>query len=144
MSDKITVRTKYRDYLNVPQTSWKELRPYWPEIVSAIIEVILENDFNLTVVKKGNRSGFIAPGHFWKKFQENPQRYRLTAARDFIKKLKEKEKFTYAIKKFNANKGVDWLTAENIPTLGGYVYSFCFYLLDYLNGIKSSQKIQYV
>ena len=144
MSEKITVRTKYGDYRNVPQTSWKDLRPYWPEIVSAIIEVVLENDLNLTVVKKGNRSGFIAPGDYWKKYLERPKRYSLSGARFFIKKLKEKEKFSKAISKFNSNKVVDWLTNENIPILGGYLYSFCFYLLDYLRGVKLFQEYQYV
>jgi len=133
----VLVRTKYGDF-SFSQTSWKALRPYYPDIVSAIVEVVLENDINLTIVSKKNRVGFIAPGDFWQKHIQNKRYYKLDHTRFFISKLKEKEKFVQSITIFNKNAKVNWLEDENYPTLGEYLYSFCFYIIKDLIMIKKS------
>lgn len=138
-SNPVLVRTKYGDYY-LPQTSWVALRPFYPEIISAIIEVVLENDINLSIVTKKDKTGFVAPGAFWQKHIRNKRYYKLKHARFFISKLKEKEKFIKSISVFNKNAKVNWLEDDNYPILGGYLYSFCFYILDDLIKIKKNQK----
>jgi len=55
MKKIITVTTKYGIFRNVPNTNWKALEPVWPDIISSIIESILENDFTIKDFRIKNR-----------------------------------------------------------------------------------------
>jgi len=51
---------------NVPETTWEALKPFWPPIVKAIIEVFLEGDFKPYDVRKDRKDGFYAGEWYWK------------------------------------------------------------------------------
>jgi len=133
----ILVRTKYGDF-SFSQTSWKALRPYYPDIVSAIIEVVIENEINVSIVSKNNKDGFVAPDAYWKKHLRSRRYYKLEHTRFFTSKLKEKEKFVKSISIFNNNAKVNWLEDDNYHILGDYLYGICFYLIENLIAIKNS------
>lgn len=87
----IQVKTKYGLFKDIPNTTWKELEPYWPDITASIIEAILEDDFKISDVRKDNPKGFIANKFYWKAHKKNPSAYPLSEAKKFISKLKEKK-----------------------------------------------------
>lgn len=135
---KITVQTKHGPFEGVPNTQWIELVPFWPDIVASIIEVILEDEFVLETVRRDNPRGFIASTYYWRKHRKERNKYPLKEAKRFIENLKQKNRFCKAIRDFNRGHGIDWLSEDSISVLGGYIYSFCFQILDYLNGLKKT------
>lgn len=78
---------------DVPETTWEALKPYWPPIVKAIIEVFLEGNFEPYGVRKDRKNGFYAGEWYWDQSLIHPKEYPLKEARRFIEKLLEKEVF---------------------------------------------------
>lgn len=137
IEDTIDVNTEYGLFTDFPNTTWKELKPYWSKIVASIIEVIQKNNFDINTVTFENPTGFIASSYYWDIHEKNPKKAPLEKAKLFIKKLKEKPKFIQAITEFNRKKNVNWLTEENTKNLGGRLYGLCFPIQKYLKSISS-------
>jgi len=132
----IAVKTQYGIFTDIPNTTWRELESYWPDIVACIIEVVLENGFNINEVRKNNPSGFVASKYYWDAHKKHPKRYPLIEAKKFISKLKNKKRFNEAIIKFNKRHNTNWLLEENIPILGSFLRSFCIPIYPYLKNLK--------
>lgn len=132
----IQVRTKYSTFDDVPDTDWSGLRAYWDDIIASIIEVLLEGEFNISIVRKTNPDGFIASTPYWQRHAQDPKRYPLKEAKRFISCLKGKSRFTVAIASFNRGYNTNWLLEDKVATLGGFLCSWCSPLLDYLRALK--------
>ena len=139
MNELIIINTKYGEFRNVPDTDWNALKPFWPDIISSIIETILENPFTIQDfrVKKGR--GFIAAEYYWKKYGFKSKQNPLSEAIAFINVLKTKPQFVTAIKQFNSSKGNDWLKEENIFTLARFIRSICLPILPLLRSIQKTR-----
>jgi len=116
----------------VPQTSWEELRPYWPDIAKSIIEVFLAGEFVPLHATKARPDGFYAAEVYWRKRESDSKSYPLSEADRFIVALKKKAAFVAAVKRFNAKRNTDWLAESKIPMLRMFLYSCCYQLEDYL------------
>lgn len=132
----IKVLTEYGVFSNVPDTDWLELKPYWPDIIASIIEVLHENDFNISEVRQDNPTGFIASTPYWKVHKKKSKKYPLREVERFIFCLKQKRRFVQAITSFNRGHDTNWLLEEKISTLGGFLCSLCSPILEYLRELK--------
>lgn len=132
----IKIVTKYGGFNDVPNTTWSELEPYWPDMIASIIEVLHENEFNISEVRKDNPTGFVASTPYWKLHAAKPKRYPLNEVKRFISCLKQKPRFVQAITSFNLGHNTNWLSEEKNSTLGGFLCSLCAPILEYLRGLK--------
>lgn len=137
--ETIKVQTKYGLIEGIPNTKWSDLKPYWPDIIASIIEVVLENDFEISDVRKTNPNGFIASNFYWRAHRKNPDKYPLIGAKKFISAIKNKKRFIKAINEFNKKKRTNWLLEENISTLRRFLRSQCLPLLKLLNKLKTKK-----
>lgn len=136
MDVKIEVSGREKIIKNVPETSWEELKPYWPLIVKSIIEVFLEGNFNPYSVRKNKQNGFYAAEWYWKQSEINPRKYSLKESKRFLKMLLKKKEFVSSIKEFNKSKSTDWTSKENIKKLRHFIYSTCVKLEELLKLLR--------
>ena len=122
---------------NVPETTWEALKPFWPPIVKAIIEVFLEGDFKPYDVRKDRKDGFYAGEWYWNRSSIDSEEYPLKEAKKFIEMLLEKKCFVESIKEFNKPRQVNW--TENIKQLRQFIYKTCFPLEEFLRSLKVNQ-----
>lgn len=129
---------------DVPDTNWEALKPFWPSIVKAIIEVFLKGNFNPYHVTKERKNGFIASNWYWNQSVENFKNYPLKEAKRFIFMLRENDDFVETIKEFNKFKNVDWTLKKNFKQLGQFLYKNCYNLEELLALLKDKyHKIKY-
>lgn len=122
---------------DVPETTWEALKPYWPPIVKALIEVFLEGDFEPYGVRKDRKNGFYAGEWYWSQSLTHPEKYLLREARRFIEKLLEKKCFVEAVREFNGSRQVDWILERDRKQLRRFVYEICFALEGFLKSLKA-------
>ena len=136
---EIEIKTSKQNLVvkDIPETSWEELKPYWPSIVKSIIEVFLEGDFKPYSVRKNREDGFYAAEWYWEKSSFNPREYQLKEAKKFLKMLLKKKDFIGTIKEFNKSKNVEWTSKKNIKRLRQFVYSVCFELEEFLRSFHN-------
>ena len=137
----IMVETKYGVFKDIPNTTWIDLEPYWSDIVASIIEVVLENDFDISDVRKTNPNGFIASNFYWRANEKNPVEYPLNGAKRFLSALKNKKRFIEALEKFNQRRNTNWLLEENIHIFRRFIRSQCLPLINYLKKLKNRRDL---
>ena len=139
MDIEIRIRDGNLFVSNVPETSWEALKPFWPSLARAVIEVFLEGDFKPYGVRKHKKDGFYAAEWYWNQSSFDPDEYPLKEAERFLSMLLEKRDFVESVRSFNKSRKVDWTSKENIKQLRHFVYKICFPLEDFLKLLKINQ-----
>ena len=108
---------------DVPETTWEALKPFWPPLVRAILEVFLEGNFKPYSVRKNRKDGFYAADWYWDRSPIDPKNYPLKEAKRFIRMLRKNENFINAIKEFNK----------------AYHFNMCISKINIINGFRNRQ-----
>jgi hypothetical protein len=115
---RITVR-------DLPITTWKELRPFWPQIAKAVLEVFIEGHFQPYEVSRTRPDGSFASSYYWAESLHRPSVYPLKEAKRFVRALKEKDAFVKALNDFNRRARSKWATSHDQRQLRHFVHSIC-------------------
>lgn len=132
MDLKIVVKGKSRVARNVPNTSWKALEPYWPPIATAILEVVLNGEFQPRHVTLKKDDGFYAAEPYWERHESDSVNYPLTEAKRFLSMIGKKKSFVRAVKEFNRAKNRDWISEGDQIQFSRFVGTCCQQLEDYI------------
>jgi len=140
MPNKIQITTKYGTFYDVPITIWKDLKPFWPDIIGPIIETIIEYPFSIQDFRIKSGKGFIAAEYYWKKYKRRSEGTPLSESRLFIELLKSNPQFVSAIRDFNSSSGKDWFKENNFSTLARFIRSVCLPIIPFLQSIQKTSK----
>src|SRR2546427_2211606 len=97
MDLELNVRGKRIMVADVPETTWKELRSFWPRIAKATLEVFIDGGFQPYEVTKLRPDGCYAGPYYWTASFRRPNVYPLREARRFLIALKRNDDFVSAL-----------------------------------------------